>query len=810
MFMKFCFLILSLLLFTSFLEAQTFKLSGQVTDAGTGENLAFVNIIINQGVYGGTTDIDGKFSITSNEIIQTLKLSFVGYHSLEIKPEADVAFQRLSMEPKVHTLDEVTVLPGENPAHRIINLAFQYADSNNPQKLPAFRYKAYDKIVFTVDTNQITGTTGKKNNQTEDLRLGEFLSQRDLFLMETVTERSYITPGQTHEKVLASRMSGFSDPVLVFLISQLQSTDFYDEMIRISDKNYINPISRGSTRKYLFILQDSHVTETGDSVFMISFRPMLNTNFDGLQGIININSDNWAIQNVQAQPYRQEKGLSISIQQLYEKIEGRQWFPVQLQTDIQFNDARLSDGNKTHPLFVSGKSYLRNIELSPQFINKDFNHIALEINKGELQRDAAWWIGQRIDSLTARDMETYRYLDSIGRVARLDRLAGGLASLMQGRLPVGIFEIELNRLFRYNDFEGFYTGLGLKTGPGFSNYFTAGGYWGYSFGDQRAKYGIGLGLSSPGRTQAALRLSYDDAAEESGHVKTWDDLPNPFNEQNYRLLFINRMDYSRRLNAGFSIRALQHAEWRMGLSSETRTTTYNYFFGNQNEAVPENQQYRFTNLHAGVRFAFNEKFMQTERGLVSMGTKFPLLSFTYTRGLTSIGSDYEYNKFDLQLDYSFYKAYWGKTSISAQMGLIEGSLPYPVLYNSPSSWRSLALFAPNSFATMRMNEFVSDRHVYIFLSHDFGKLLIRKSWFEPSVVLHTNIAYGSLSHPETHHFIDIKAPDHGYYESGILLRNLVNLPLTKLGAGLFYRYGPYGFKKSHENIGYKISMSLGI
>jgi len=77
-------------------------------------------------------------------------------------------------------------------------------------------------------------------------------------------------------------------------------------------------------------------------------------------------------------------------------------------------------------------------------------------------------------------------------------------------------------------------------------------------------------------------------------------------------------------------------------------------------------------------------------------------------------------------------------------------------------------------------------------------------------VLHTNIAFGSLAHPEKHHFIDIRTPELGFYESGILFRNIVNLPGSKIGAGVFYRYGPYSFIKAHENIGYKLSLSLGI
>lgn len=807
--MKALLIICKLFLLSIALNAQSYVIKGQVADVRSNEKMAFVNIVVNEGRFGGTTDIDGKFSITSREPVHKLKLSFVGYNSLEITPPYGTDFLSLVMEPQIHHLSEVVVHPGENPAHRIINLALKFADSNDPQKMTAYRYMAYDKLLFTVDTNRVAKISNAKNSRQDGFNLQSFLSERDLFLMETVTERSYMAPGKIHEKVLASRMSGFSDPVLVFLISQLQSTSFYDELIQVSDKNYVNPISRGSTRKYLFILQDTNVTETNDTVFTISFRPIIGTNFDGLQGVINIHSENWAIQSVQAQPHRQEKGLSISIQQLYEIIEGR-WFPVQLQTDIQFNNAMIQDGNRSFPLLAIGKSYLRNIDLKPELNSSDFNDISLEINRNELQQDAAWWIGQRIDSLSARDIETYRYLDSIGRAAKLDQIAGSLLAVMKGKIPLGTVQLDLNRLFRYNDFEGFYAGLGFSTSPKLSKYFMADAYWGYGFGDKKPKYGLGLNFSSTGNSQTKLWLRYDETAEESGGTNNWTQHENPFNEKNYRRLFVNRMDYIKSIQSWIGTRALPFAEVNLGFKREIRTTSYDYFYGLAEEALAGLQQYNINEIHASLRFAYDEKFLKTDDELVSMGTRFPVLDILFIRSLRSLESDFNYSTYLINVEHTFYKTYVGQTSATIQFGVVLGDIPYPKLFNSPSAWRSFTLFAPNSFATMRMNEFISDRFVNVFLSHNFGKLLIRKSWFEPSVELHTNIAVGSLSHPELHHFVDIKTPEHGFYESGILFRNIINLSMSKIGVGLFYRYGPYGYSKPADNFGYKFTLSLGL
>ena len=56
-----------------------FQAAGVVVDEKN-EPLAFVNILINEDYQNGVvTDINGKFKINSDQAIQTLTLSYVGY-----------------------------------------------------------------------------------------------------------------------------------------------------------------------------------------------------------------------------------------------------------------------------------------------------------------------------------------------------------------------------------------------------------------------------------------------------------------------------------------------------------------------------------------------------------------------------------------------------------------------------------------------------------------------------------------------------------------------------------------------------------
>ena len=44
----------------------------------------------------------------------------------------------------------------------------------------------------------------------------------------------------------------------------------------------------------------------------------------------------------------------------------------------------------------------------------------------------------------------------------------------------------------------------------------------------------------------------------------------------------------------------------------------------------------------------------------------------------------------------------------------------------------------------------------------------------------------------------------GYYESGLLVNNLVDLKLYNIGIGVFYRWGPYSFPYALDDFAFKL------
>lgn len=785
---------------------QTIRINGIVTDKSTNQPLAFVNIVSDDN-HGAISDIDGKFTIITTMENCCLTLSYIGYSKLRYTIDPNKKIQKIELSTSIVDLEEVTILPGINPAHRIINNVIDNRNINNPEKLDAFTYTSYDKLVLTVDADSIMNMdiSSLDSNQME---LRKLLDKQHLFLLETVTERMYMSPGLNQENVLATRVSGLNDPLMAFMISQVQSTSFYDEHIEIAGNDYINPISKGSTNKYMFLIEDTTYNENHDTIFIISFRPKINTRFTGMKGFLHINSNKWAIQNVKAEPHNDSTGIRIKIQQAYEFIED-QWFPVQLVTDIVFNMANASDGQKNYPLIGHGKSYIRDINLNPDIKKSDFGYSEVEVEEGATKRKGEFWNDYRVDSLTAKELETYRVIDSIGKAENFDKIAGSFQTLLSGQIPAGFINIDIDKFIHYNEYEGLYLGVGAHTNQRVSKLFTIGGYWGYGFRDKNDKYGADLTINVHKRSESLLRLDVYNSVTASGNIEYFDDNTQIWKPDNFYEFFFKQMNTTKggKINYSFRIKAMRDFNWNIGLRSQKKYTYDNYYFVSPDDPGNLVTDFRTSEISFGFRFAFREKTLQTTRGRLSMGSDFPILWLNYTHGIKGIvGGDYTFSRLDMKVNYTHNFKFLGESTFVANAGIIFGKLPISELYSGVGSYSKFTIYAPGSFGTMRPNEFYSNRYISLFLSHNFKNLLFSFGNYKPELIIVTNIALGSLDNATVHKQITFNTLEKGYYESGIVIRKLLDLQIYDLGAGVMYRYGPYGFDNIASNFAYKISL----
>jgi hypothetical protein len=819
----FLMIILPVVLFSQVQE--TVLVSGKVTDKISGQPLAFVNIVQEDGL-GGTTDIDGKFKFKWPRKPRYLMLSYVGYESLKYTPGGVTQNLNIQMTAKQIDLKEVEVLPGVNPAHRIIRNAIENRDLNDPEKLKSFSYTSYDKTFFTVssdttggriefdtslvnrmaarsDTNALKDSLKKRMSDTSEANIRKFFSSQYLFLMENVTKRKFMAPDKNYNQVIASRMSGFKDPIFVFLTTQIQSFSFYKPFITIFQSSYVNPIGAGSLSKYFFKIEDTAYSGK-DTTFIISFRPRKGTNFDGMKGVISISTNKWGIKNVIAEPAK-SGGMQIKIHQMYELLEGEQWFPVQLNTDVAFYSMMIGK----QFLVARGRSYIKDIILNPELVRREFTYLDVEVEKSAGARNEDFWNQYRTDTLTAKDRKTYMVLDSVGKEANLDKYAKSLQTILSGKWPWGPIDIDINKFINYNTYEGLILGLGLHTNERVAKWFTLGGFYQYSFAISTSKYGGDATFYINKRHDISLSGDYFYNLVPSGSVQFPLDYESILSG-NFGPLYTKMLDRTQHFGIRFGFRAFKWFLFNIGYSNEFKNTTeYNLAVPNGNATLLLNQ-FTFSEVKAGFKWAYKEQYIQTVDNRINLGTKYPYVWVQYTRGIKGfLDGGYDYNKFDFKIKKTFTLKFLGKLSFQLSAGYVDQAIPACNLYYGDASFRTFAIYAPNSFGTMRMNEFLSNTYTSLYIYHDFGHLLLKPhKWFHPEFAISQNIGFGWLDHKEQYQYLSTppREMNLGYYESGLLINNIVNLRIYTIGAGVFYRWGPYGFDNVGDNFAYKISL----
>ncbi len=797
-------LVIFLVFLSSLCGFSQHTLKGKVIDEKTKEALAFVNILANQKI-GATTNIDGLFTINSPTPIISIKLSYVGYEIKEIDVTGKTSVL-VTLKPTSYQLNEFTLLPGENPAHRIIDKVVENRKLHNPEKSLNFKYESYNKLFVTgaVDTSIMNHPEKMADLDSSSQRAIDFLEKQHLFLMESVTERKYMLPDKSYEKVLASRVSGLQNNTFSLLATEIQSFSFYNEMLNVGGSTYLNPISENSTNKYFFLIEDT--TFNGlDTVYIISFRPKKGKNFQGLKGLLYINTDGYAVQNVVAEPNEESESFGIKIQQQYEKIENK-WFPVQLNTTILFNNASINN----FKMLGIGKSYIKNIEINPDLKKNEFGIVTTEVAEDVTMKDEDFWNKYRVDTLSEKEKLTYQFVDSVGKAEKFDKKLTALEALLTGKLKWGFLDVDLNRLLSFNDYEGFRFGAGAHTNNKISKIFSLGGYGAFGTKDNTLKYGGDVNFFVNRNADVELNFSYQKDVVEPGSMQFYTYKIPLMSTAGNRFFYMSKMNNNEKVEARLKFRTLRYLKVYVFSNQETVNVTSDYYFLKKinNYTWLNEKNYLFNEVGMELKYAFKQKVIQTSNYKYNKPTKYPIFYARFEQGLQNPYGEYQYTRFTFKTEKTFEIKNIGRPTIYVETGITIGDVPIQKLNNSIGTYIPGAFLAASelAFETMFPYEFISDRYINIHLKHDFVNLLFSTKKFKPELVLASNIGFGSLINKKHHGGAGFNTLEKGFYESGLLINNLIKLNFTTFGMAAFYRYGPYQLEKQSDNFTFKMSL----
>ncbi|MFK7786189.1 MAG: DUF5686 family protein [Crocinitomicaceae bacterium] len=792
--------ILSLFLFLSMALITLSQTKYQIQELGTNEPIPFVKVIPDVGS-PFLSDLDGY--VTLGVSVTSVQLTYSHFEDTTIRLN-ETSGNVLHMKYGEQDVEEVVVVAGENPAHRIMRKVIDRRKINHPLKNDAFTYKNYSKFKFDLNPDALAAIP----DSTADSNLigaRDFFTKQHLFIMESTSKRSFIPPYRDKEEILAYKVSGISDPMFSTFANSFQSFSFYENQFNLFGNNYVNPIARGGINRYLFILQDTTVVNN-DTTFTIFYRPRLGKTFSGMTGHLYINTNGYAIEKVIAEPYNDSTGLTLKIIQEYAFIDGKKWFPSKLTTEMDLRPLTIDEGLESSYIIGRGSSYIEEIKLNPDIEKRGMNdNIVVETAEGAGELSEDEWEKYRKYSITDKETETYRVVDSIGKEFNFNRWLTVLKVLSEGKVPLGKnINLDLQRLITFRNYEGYRLGAGLETSTRLMKNIQFGGYFGWGTRDKEWKYGGHATFHLNKKKGIRLDLRYQQDLLERGGMSFHENF-RLISDDLYRQFYISQMDRQRLGEMVFS--------WDIKSNIELK------LIGNY-QRIWFTGDYQYANLDAneldvaesGIEFTWDilEKNMLIGDRKVSLGKRYPQIRVKAVRGWKGIAeSDVEYMRLNAEVSHATRVGTIGKFHWKLGASKVVGDVPLALAYNGNGTRQFWNVSVMNSFETMTSGSFYTTEQVNVFTRFMFRRIKTEAGWNEPQLGLHHAIGFGNFTNREAHQ-LTFETMDKGFYEAGLLLDGILTSNFTSIGLAAFYRYGYYSNADWKQNIVPKVVVSFNL
>jgi len=378
-----------------------------------------------------------------------------------------------------------------------------------------------------------------------------------------------------------------------------------------------------------------------------------------------------------------------------------------------------------------------------------------------------------------------------------------------GFYPIGFFDIDLKYIIKLNNYEGLRLGVGGVTNDKLSDKFKLGGYMAYGFKDRALKYSLGGSILINDSTNTWINAYYIDDIREIGSFNylTDDRVYSVFEPRLVNVTqFYKHKTEQTNIQHEFSKKFL--GEFRVARSEIRQIENYQFL---QNGTIFKN--YEVFEAIASARISPKTNFFTTEDGQREYFDGFPKISAQVTKGFSGVlGSDFDYYKFGLKLDYYIKRTDLSSTNILLEGNLASGDVPLTHLFhaypNSPTKETILQRFSvagTRSFETMYFGEFFSDKLATLQVKHSLRRFYFSEK-FQPELVILTKHAIGELESRDQHLGIGFDTLEQVYNESGIELNKLI----FGFGLSFAYRYGFYNLPEFEDNVSFKFTFNLKV
>lgn len=398
------------LLVSSHVFPQQFSLKGKVTDKATGEPLSFANIRIEGTTTGSAANVEGVFEIKLKQGRYNIISSFIGYKSdtlgIQLTKNTEI---NISLSPTEVRLNEITVLPKENPALEIIRRTIA-AKHIRDSRINSYVFKAYTKGLAKT-TRDISTTSRSINLSISDKDTGDL---KITGIIENESRGYFKKPDNYKDEIIARKQSANTPSSINILTGGRFFQNFYTDDIQFFNRQLVSPISDDALDFYYYIIEDTLALDNRN-VFKISFEPIDISN-PGFKGNLFIADSIFSLVKIDVDLNKSANpgGIfnRINIFQQYVPFAQNIYMPIDYRVFADGNVFGMAKfGFELNSIFYD---YQINKEIDDNFFDMTIVKVMPDADK----KDSSFWKSTQTIPNTLEEIDAYKRIDSLEAVPR--------------------------------------------------------------------------------------------------------------------------------------------------------------------------------------------------------------------------------------------------------------------------------------------------------------------------------------------------------------------------------------------------------
>lgn len=722
-------------------KGQNYTIKGTVTDSITGEPLPYVAVLLKGTTIGGTTDIDGKFTITTASKVRTIQVSYLGYTEKEIPFVPGKAGNvKVELAPTSIDLEEVVVKPGkerykkkDNPAVIFIKNAIERRESNDPKNHDYFQYDQYEKMVFAMNDYEAKPKKNGKpskfeflNDFVDTLEIGKTIlpvSEREK--LQTVYYRK--DPKTERRVVSATKAAGvdeiFSREGIQQLLNEVfREVDIFQNDIPLFLNRFVSPMSTMGPNFYKYYLLDT-VEVAGTQCVDLGFAPFTPETF-GFTGHLFITLDStFFVQRVKLNvPKKINLNFvgGMTIEQTFNRAPDGTRIITKDDIHVDFKLNEKSKGMYARRLNI----YTNQTFDQPKNIAVFDESNPVLIPDSAYRRSEEFWAANRPEGAGERKKNTVEMLMEKLRSVPIFYITEKIVTILTSgyvqtnkEKDMSKFEFgPMNTYISGNAIEGARFRVGGTTTTAFNKRLFLDGYMAYGTKDRKLKYDGLVEYSFIDKKDYrkefpvhSVRLEYMYDINQIGQQYMYTNKDNMFlafkRQKDTRATYLRNLEltyYREHYNGwAYGVVLRNYKEFSTGYAAFDRIES--------NGSLNPQDNYKMSSVEWKLRFAPDEKFYQTRNYRYPITLDAPVFTLNHTMAFKdALGSSYNYQKTEVGIQKRFWFSAYGYVDILAKAGKVWTQVPYPLLIlpNANLSY----LVQPESYTNMNALEFINDQY----------------------------------------------------------------------------------------------------